>query len=155
MCLMMYVVHMCACGACICIWCIYAHMCVWWCMYVYMAHIYAPVIGGAHVCMCCMYVYLCQHVFGGASGACMGTWCIYAHMCLVVHVCVYSAHVCMLCMYVYVVHQCTHMCLVVHVCVYYLPPGPSILFICKYFNYVQIKLVKCFWYDVSLWKGTR
>ena len=40
-----------ACGACMCIWCIYAHKCVWQCMYVYMVHINASVIGdtcGAH-----------------------------------------------------------------------------------------------------------
>ena len=52
MCLVMHVVHMCACGACMCIWYIYAHMCVWWCMYVYMLYMYATVIGdacGAHV----------------------------------------------------------------------------------------------------------
>ena len=38
-------------SACNCIWCIYAHKCVWWCMYVYMMHINTSVIGdacGAH-----------------------------------------------------------------------------------------------------------
>ena len=73
-------VHVCVCDACMAMYvfggpcvvcmciCIYADICVWWCMYVYMTHIYAPLIGdacGAHVCMWCIYVYvvhLCTHI---------------------------------------------------------------------------------------------
>ena len=62
MCLLMHVVHVCVFGAsmhtfvfgsaCLCIWCIYAQKCVWQCMYVYMVHINASVIGGAYKCIC-------------------------------------------------------------------------------------------------------
>ena len=48
--LVVHVVHICAYGACMCIYFIYAHMCVWWYMYVYMVHIYAPLIGHAYMC---------------------------------------------------------------------------------------------------------
>ena len=61
LCLVVHVVHVCVFGAslhafvfggaCMFIWCIYAHKCVWQCMYVYMVHINASVIGdacGAH-----------------------------------------------------------------------------------------------------------
>ena len=74
--------HMCASGACMCIWCIYAHMCVFGgaCMCIWCINIYAPVIGDTcvHVCVSVhkflvfwwrMYVYmvhLCTRVFGGA-----------------------------------------------------------------------------------------
>ena len=54
-----HVVHVCVHGASM-------HKCVfWWCMYVYMTHIYAPLIGdacGACMCMWCIYVHI--YVFG-------------------------------------------------------------------------------------------
>ena len=73
-----------------------------------MMDIYAPLIGDAcdvHVCIWCMFVYLCTHVFCGACGACMCTWCIHAQMCLVVHVCVYDTHICTF-NWMHVVHMC-------------------------------------------------
>ena len=87
---MMHVVHMCACGACmyiyahmflvvhVCVKISSMHMCVWWCMYVHMVHIYAPLIGHAYMCMWCIYAHM--YVFGGACSACMCTWCMYVYM---------------------------------------------------------------------------
>ena len=60
-------------GACMCMWCMYGYVYFWWsmcCMYVYM-HLCryvlpAPLIGDAcdaHVCIWCMFVNLCTHVF--------------------------------------------------------------------------------------------
>ena len=56
----------------------YAHMSVWWCMYVYMVDIFAPLIGHAYMCMWCIYAHM--YVFGGACGACICTWCKYVYM---------------------------------------------------------------------------
>ena len=130
-CLLVHVVHVCICGACmamyvfggpcvvcVCI-CIYADICFWWCICVYMMDIYICTFNWWCTCVhMCMFVYLCTHFL----------WCMYVYMvhpctnvCLVVHVCVYdthapligdacSTHVCMWCMYVYVVHLCMHIC---------------------------------------------
>ena len=118
-------------GACMCI-CIYADICVWWCMCVYMMDIYAPLIGDAcdaHVCIRCMFVYLCTHVFvvhvvhvcvHGASmhkcvfgAACMCIWHTYMHLSLVMHVvhmCACGACMYMWCIYAHIyvfgVHEC-------------------------------------------------
>ena len=68
-------VHVCVCGACMCMWCMYPDICSWWCMYVYVVHessdmfsvvdvthvfiivhVYIHLLSGTYVCMWCMYV---------------------------------------------------------------------------------------------------
>ena len=78
------------------------HLCTHVCLVMHVC-VYAPVIDdacGAHVCMWCMYVYLCPHVFGCVCGACM---------CNMVHVCICGASM-YTCMYlvVHAVHASVH-----------------------------------------------
>ena len=95
-----------------CMWCMYADICSWWFMYIYVVHESSCVFGGG--CGTCIYhgelgISYFLVVFGGA---CMCMWCMYAHMFLVLDV----AHIFV------VVHVLTHLpfwwYLVVHVCVY-------------------------------------
>ena len=97
-CIGVYMVHMCVCGAYVCICCI--------CVYMYMLLMCVYV---AYVCMWCICVYL-VHMCVYVAHVCM--WCICVY---VVHRRVYVAYVCMCCIYMYMLHICVY---VAYVCIH-------------------------------------
>ena len=106
------VVHVCVCCPCMCMWCMYADICSWWCMYMYVVHESSYVFGGG--CGTCIYYgeLGISYFFGGIW------WCMYVY---VVHVCSHMFLVLDVAHIFVMVHVFTHLpfwwYLVVHVCV--------------------------------------
>ena len=94
-----------ACGAHVCMWCMYMYMvqkictCNWWCMwcmYVYMVHLctHTSVLWCMNVCMVHICTYNCVYINYNAW-MCV---CILVLMCMW-YICLFGASMCMWCMY--------------------------------------------------------